>query len=61
MVPRGDDGAEGGLTAAKEVVGIQLLAGRVAVVDLELDLLTLLEAVVDHEFRLPLGMVVVLD
>jgi hypothetical protein len=54
------DGAEGGLASAQEVVSLQLLAGRVPVVDLELDVLPLLEAVVDDKLVLPLRVVVVL-
>ena len=55
-----DDGSQRRFASTQEVLTVESVVLRVPVVDLELDLLPLLEAVVDYELGLPLGIVVVL-
>ena len=60
MASSGNHRAKGRFASAQEVVGFQVLAARVRIVDLELDVLAQLEAVIHHDLGLPLGIVRVL-
>jgi hypothetical protein len=61
MVFGRDNSSHRRFASSQEVLTVESVALRVPVVDLELDLLPLLEAVVENELGLPLGIVVILN